>query len=256
MFGRRYLMLVLLAVCSSYALAAEEPAASPYRPTVSNPAALSEPGWLELELGLQRVHGGDNKRRDGLPFLVKYAFDADWGILLGGDLHARTTAYDQSVTSGYGDTSLTLKHHHALSEDLALGVEAGFKSPTAKNGLGSGKTDYTVTGILSADLGKAQLDLNLGVTRLGLIDANQGRNTYSWAASLSRPLTEQWTAATEVSGVIQRGTRSSGQFLAALGYAWNKRVVFDGGFALGMGSTAADWSLFAGVTILLEKVSN
>ena len=129
MAGNRILGLALFAALymalGSSALAAEEPAASPYRPTVSNPAALSEPGWIELEFGLQRVHGGENKRRDGLPFLVKYAFDPNWGILLGGDLHARATPYDQSAISGYGDTTLTLKHHHALSDDLALGIGRG-----------------------------------------------------------------------------------------------------------------------------------
>ena len=247
--------LALLAILGGNALAAEEPAASPYRPTVSNPAALSEPGWLELELGLQRLHGGEEKRRDGLPFLVKYAFDPNWGILLGGDLHARATGHDQSVTSGYGDTTLTLKHRHALSDDLALGIEAGFKSPTANTGLGSGKTDYTLNGIVSTGLGEAQLDLNLGVTRLGLLEENQGRNAYSWAASLSHPLAERWTAAVEVSGAVRRGSRASGQFLAALGYEMNKRVVFYAGFTQGLGNTAADWGLFAGVTILLEKVS-
>src|SRR5437016_3240382 len=40
-------------------LAADEPAATPYRPSVSTPAALSEPGWLEGELGWQRTSGGD-----------------------------------------------------------------------------------------------------------------------------------------------------------------------------------------------------
>ena len=112
-----------------------------------------------------------------------------------------------------------------------------------------------MNGIVSAGLGEGQLDLSLGVTRLGKREENLGRNTHSWAVSLSHPLMERWSAAAEVSGATQRGKRGSGQFLAALGYELNKRVVFDGGFALGMGNTAADWSLFAGVTILLEKVS-
>jgi hypothetical protein len=31
--------------------AEEEPSVTPYRPTVSNPAALPEPGWLDVEIG-------------------------------------------------------------------------------------------------------------------------------------------------------------------------------------------------------------
>jgi hypothetical protein len=254
MSSKALVFLALISLLSSGVQAGDEPAATPYRPTVSNPAVLPEPGWLELEFGLQRVSGGEEKRRDGAPFLVKYAFDTDWGILLGGDLHARFTGYDQAIVSGYGDTTLTLKHHRAISDDLALGVEVGFKSPTAKTGLGSGKTDYTVNGIVSAGLGETQLDLNLGVTRLGKLEETLGRNAYGWAASVSHPVADRWTAAGEVSGTARHGARGSGQFLAALGYEWNQRLVLDGGFALGMGSTSPDWSVFAGVTLLWEKV--
>lgn len=255
MSGKVPMLLALGFLLSGAARAGDEPAATPYRPTVSNPAALPEPGWLEVEFGLQRVNGGEAKRRDGAPFLVKYAFDSDWGMLLGGDAHARSISDDQAVVSGYGDTTLTLKHRHAISGDLALGLEAGFKSPTAKTGLGSGRTDYTVNGIVSVGLGEAQLDLNLGVTRLGKREDNLGGNAYPWAVSVAHPLVDRWTVAGEVSGTVRHGTRGTGQFLAAVGYEWNKRMALDGGFAVGMGSTAADWSLFAGVTLLWEKLS-
>ena len=42
---------------------AEEPAATPYRPTVSNPAALSAPGYFELELGALSAKGGEARIR-------------------------------------------------------------------------------------------------------------------------------------------------------------------------------------------------
>lgn len=44
-------IMIALAISAqlSAAIAADEPSAAPYRPTVSTPANLSEPGWLELE---------------------------------------------------------------------------------------------------------------------------------------------------------------------------------------------------------------
>ncbi|MHB1231335.1 MAG: transporter [Burkholderiales bacterium] len=254
-FIKRLKGFVIIAATSlgGYA-AAEEPSATPYRPTVSNPAALSAPGWVELEAGVNRTSGGDDRRLDTLPYLVKYAFSPDWGVLLGGNMLARRTTQDGVVTNGYGDTSFALKYHHEISEKVALGLEAGFKSPTAKTGLGTGKTDYVLNGITSIDSGVAQIDLNLGVTRLGGYAENEGRHALSWAVSISRSLVEKWNVAVELSGTDRHGMRGTSQFLTALSYEWSKRTVFDFGAAAGLGKAAPDWSVFAGVTILWEKI--
>lgn len=164
---------------------AEEPEATPYRPTVSNPAVLPVPGMPEIELGGQCTSGGSDKRRDGVPFLVKYAFNSDWGVLVGGDLHAHAVSLDNETANGFGDTLLTLKHHHALSDNLALGLEAGIKLPTARETLGSGRTDETVNGIVSTNLGSADVDFNLGVTRLGIYAEDEGRYQVTWAAAIA-----------------------------------------------------------------------
>ncbi|MES2354302.1 MAG: hypothetical protein V4568_07830 [Pseudomonadota bacterium] len=62
--------IVLLTVTEA-ALAADEPAVTPYRPSVSAPANLSEPGWLEAEFGWQHIDGGDAARRDSLPLYLE-----------------------------------------------------------------------------------------------------------------------------------------------------------------------------------------
>ena len=74
-------------------LAAQTPASAaddnaytvtPYRPTLSTPANLSTPGWLELESGLQRLHNPDGAQRDSLPYTIKLALSPDWGLRVGG----------------------------------------------------------------------------------------------------------------------------------------------------------------------------
>ena len=65
-------------------VAAEDPpSVTPYRPSVSTPAALSAPGWMEVEAGVQINRGNAPARRDSLPYTLKLAFTPDWGIQIG-----------------------------------------------------------------------------------------------------------------------------------------------------------------------------
>lgn len=229
--------------------------ATPYRPTVSNPADLSEPGWLEVELGGQRIDGGGDKRRDSIPALAKLAFTENWGILVGGELGVRRTDKDGVSYQGGGDTTVLVKHRIPTStEGTAWGIEAGCKLPTAKDTIGSGKTDYIVNGIYSTDFSGNHLDLNLGPTHVGAIAAGEGRFQYNWASSVSRNLDEKWGVFGEVSGSYQQGAPALSQFLAGASCSFSKRIVFDAGATSGLAAAAQDWSVFAGVTILLQKI--
>ena len=239
---------------ASVALAVDEPNATPYRPTVSTPANLSEPGWLELELGGQRTSGGDPARRDSISYTLKYAFTPDWGVRVGGDAWVREVGADGSRWSGFGDTALIVKRRFALNDDAAFGLEGGVNLPTAKDGLGSRNADYLVTCIHSANLGDYHTDLNLSATRLGQIAAGENRWQTAWAASLSRALGERWGVAGEFSGTYRKNVPSTAQFLTAVAYNYSKRVVFDVGAAAGLNRASADWSLFAGVTLLIGKI--
>jgi hypothetical protein len=243
---------VFLIAASLPALSAEEPSVTPYRPSVANPAARPVPGYVEVEAGFERTKDTDPRRRDSLPVLFKYAFNENVGVLIGGDAYVRQHSDIDGKTSGVGDTSLTLKLHHALSDNLALGLEAGLKLPTAKDLIGTGKYDQTVNGIVSAELGKFDLDLNLGVTRVGAVDPGASRYAYTWAAELSRPINEKWGITGELSAVTQRGEPTTSQFLTAISYNFSKRVVFDAGMAWGLNRASIDRAMFAGVTVLLK----
>lgn len=236
------------------ALAADEPSATPYRPTVSTPANLSEPGWVELEAGGQRINGGESTRRESIPYTLKYAFTPDWGIRIGGDAWVRQSSADGSRLSGIGDTSVIAKRRFAVSDDQAIGIEGGVNLPTAKNGLGSTKADYLITGIYSASLSEYHTDLNLGATRLGQAADGESRTQFTWATSLSRALTERWGIAGEFSGTYRTHVPSTSQFLVAASYNYSKRVVFDAGVAVGLNRASPDWSVFSGMTVLIGKV--
>lgn len=229
------------------------PGVTPYRPTVSNPAELSAPGWLEIETGWAKTTDGDLSRRT-VPYLAKIAFSEDWGMMLGGDLRVRDNASGLPMT-GRGDTSLAIKHRLATGDEtLNFGIEAGIKFPTAPTPLGSGKRDWTINGIVSKDFpGDWRLDANLGMTGLGAHDADQGTHVAQWAAALSRPL-GSWTLAGEISGTRQRGTPNTRQWLLAAAYAITPRLVVDAGIAHGRSPGAHPSSVFVGFSWLVGRL--
>lgn len=116
---------------------------------------------------------------------------------------------------GQGDTLLLLKQRWPLSEEnnAALGVEYGFKSPTAKEGLGSGKTDYLVNGIYSAEFSGHTLDLNLNLSVLGEALPGEERQQWGWATTWSRQLNDTWGIAAALSGYMRQGMDAANQFL-------------------------------------------
>jgi hypothetical protein len=251
---RRAACVIFLVGLVPLAAAADEIATTPYRPTVSNPAALPRPGWLEVEAGALRASGGELSRRDSIPYLAKLAFTPDWGLLVGGEAHVAQRDFDSNRLSGAGDTQLVLKRRFAVDEDAAFGIEAGVKFPTAKSGIGSDKHDYAVNGIYSAAFGRYGFDVNVSLTRVGAIEDDASRIQVGWAAALSRALDERWTLAAELSGTARRGVSGTAQFLLATGYSVSRHITLDAGVAMGLNRATPDWQVFAGITALVGQL--
>jgi hypothetical protein len=231
----------------------DAPEVTPYRPTVSNPAALSAPGLLEFEGGVERIRDGTGITLFSTPYLFKYAFSDNVGVLLGGDAYVRREDADGGHLTGLGDTVAEIKLRHALSETMALGLETGMRLPTAKTGLGSGKSDYIANGIFSADLGALDFDFNLAYTRLGAVDDGEGRGEIDWAAALSGKFGGPWGWAAEVSGTARHGTRGGSQALAALTWQPLRTLAFDIGLAHDLNRQTDLATLFAGFVVLFDR---
>ncbi len=232
------------------------PSAQPYRPSVSTPATLTAPGWLEIEGGV--VHSRDESaHRDGVPVTAKLAFTPDWGVRVTADAWVRTRDDSGSQVSGYGDTAFVVKRRFAVDEASAFGLEAAVLMPTAHGGVGSGsgKADYGINAIYSADFASSwHADLNLQPIRLGQIDADTGRTLWLAAASLAKSLDDHWGLVGEVSGTRRRGVANNGQFLLAASYSVSKRLVLDAGAARTLHAGTPTWSAFTGFTWLAGRV--
>jgi hypothetical protein len=238
-------------------MAADEVAVTPYRPTVSTPAALSATDWVEVEFGMLGSNGGNLTPRDSAPYAVKFAFSENWGVRIGGELWVRDVGGNGRNINGVGDTSIVLKRKIAINEQSAFGLEAGVMSPTAPGGLhgGSGGTDYGLNAIYSTDFASVfHTDLNYSVTRLGVAGGSDGRNLTLWAAALSYSVNPQWGLAGELSGTQQIGTDPTQQFLLAATYSPYKRITWDFGFARGMTAATPTWLIFTGCTFLVSRL--
>lgn len=250
---RKWLLIGVTIAVSKVAVAGDAPAATPFRPTLSNPAELSAPGWFEVEAGWVRTHRGQT-RREAVPYTAKLAFNEDWGVLLGGEAQVREGDPD-AVRSGFGDTSFTLKRRFATNnENLNFGVEAGTKYPSARVPLGTGKTDWTLNGIASLDFAQSwRVDANLGFTRLGMVEEGRHKTSALWAVALSTSL-GKWGLAAERSGVHQNGVDNGRQWLAAASYAITPRFVIDFGMSRNRQGGETERAAFLGFTWLTEKI--
>jgi hypothetical protein len=232
------------------------PAVVPYRPSVSTPAQLSAPGYLELEAGGLRTTGPDTgASRATLPYTLKLAFTPDWGIRVGGDAWVRQVDGPGDAHRGGGDTAVVLKRRFAVNDATAWGLELGQKFATAGSTLGSGHPDTTVNAIFSSDFAPAwHTDVNLNETRLGVPTGQSHDWQTGWAAAFSRTLTDAWGAVGELSGTRQAATPSTAQLLFAASYNASPAAVFDFGFAHGLNDATPHVSVFAGVTLRLARL--
>jgi hypothetical protein len=234
----------------------DSPAVTPYRPSVSTPAALSAPGWLEAEVGVLRADASGAGARSSLPYTLKLAFSPDWGVRVGGEAWVRAENAQGETATGFGDTSLVVKRRWVVSDVSAVGLELGGTFASARAGLGSGSggTDVSINSIYSADAGALHTDVNLMFTRLSQIQADQGRVQTLWAAALSGNVNSRWGWVGELSGTRQRGAKPTAQGLCALSYSPARRVTWDGGVAKGLTSGSSSWSAFLGGTLLVGRV--
>jgi hypothetical protein len=150
--------------------------------------------------------------------------------------------------------NVVLKRAFEIDDATAFGLELGAKLPTAKDTIGSGKTDYSLNGIFSKDLGKLHMDGNLNFMRLGAVEVETSRTQTGLSASFSLPLADQWGVTAELSGTRRRGAPNTAQLLTAASYSPSKKLVIDFGVARGLTSASQDWSFFSGAVFPIANL--
>lgn len=141
---------------------ADSIAANPNRPTVANPADITQYGVLELEYGFDRIWPRAGVRQTSLGGLLKLA------VLCDLEFRWTTTSYlSQSDSAGthrtFGDNWFgpQVRFYHQNKHVPTLSFSYAVKIPSAgtKDGLGSGFVDHDFTFLASKDIGKVHLRL-------------------------------------------------------------------------------------------------
>ncbi len=238
---------------------ADSMAANPNRPTVANPADISQYGVLELEYGLDRVWPGGGARQTSVGGLLKF------GMLCDVELRWNTTSFLSQTDSGgthrgIGENWLgpqvRVYKQTKLVPTVAFGYAVKIPSASSADGLGSGRVDHSFTLLVSKDIAKIHFDFNATEFLIGRpgesgFDKNQQVNlAFSRVLRGKLQFTGEFYGNTELNSSTPRFVSS----LWALTYTVTPRLVIDGGFEPGITSGGPHRHGFFGATYSIANL--
>jgi len=233
--------------------------ANPNRPTVANPADITQYGVLELEYGWDREwpEAGDHQTSFG--GLLKF------GLLCDLELRWTTTSFlsQTDVTGthrGVGDNwigpQVRVFKQTRRWPTLALSYALKIPSANTEDGLGTGRVDHSFTFLASKDIAHFHFDFNvthfwIGRQSVTGFDQNDQLNL-AFSRTIRRGLgfTGEFYGDTE----LNRATPSFVSSLWALTYTISQRLVIDGGFEGGLTSGGPHRHVFGGLTYLIGNL--
>jgi hypothetical protein len=227
-------------------------AANPNRPTVANPADITQYGVLELEYGWDRVWPEEGIQQSSLGGLLKF------GMLCDLELRWNSAAFlSQTDSSGvhrsFGDNWLgpQFRFYRQTKRvpSLAFGYAAKIPSASTDGGLGSGYVDHDFTLLVSKDIVQFHLDFNasqflIGRSQGGFDQNRQFNLAFSHVIHGKLQFTGEFYGDTQLNQT-EPGFASS---LWALTYTVLPRLVFDGGFESGLTTGGPRRHAFVGAT--------
>lgn len=233
--------------------------ANPNRPTVANPADITQYGVLELEYGWDRIWPQRNVDQTTLEGLLKF------GLLCDIELRWTTTSFLSQTTDGvteqgFGDNWLgpQVRIYKQTRRVPSLAFSYAVKIPSADSakGLGSGQVDHSLTFLASKDVGHVHFDFNATQFWLGRqvrrgFDRNNQLNL-TFAFPLLGPLQFQgeFYGDTEVNG----STPGFASSLWALTYTVRPRLVIDSGYEATLTAGGPHRHVFVGVTYSIANL--
>jgi hypothetical protein len=201
--------------------------ANPNRPTVADPADISEYGVLELEYGWTHTWLGEQARENDFGALVKFAALCNLEIRWNPD-----TLISQDGQRGFGDNWIGAQYrfHRQTHRTPTLAVSYTLKIPSAPPSLGSGRVDHQLKLLASKDLGSTHFDFNVSEFFVGR-PAGGDDTAAEIDLAFSHPLCHQLAMTGEIYGDTRLNSSLHGftSTLWALTYTLTPRLVVDAG---------------------------
>jgi len=245
--------------CYASSAAANPIAAHPNRPTVANPADITQYGVLELEYGWDRLWPEEGIQQTSAGGLLKL------GMLCDVELRWNTTSFasqtDPSGTHGrFGDNWLgpQIRIYRQTTRVPSLAFSYAIKIPSAPTeaGLGTGRVDHALTFLASKDINHFHVDFNLTEFLIGKPDAHGFDTNQQVNIAFSHPI----HGGLEITGEVYRESRLNQMtpgFVSspwALTYTVLPRLVIDGGFEVGLTSGGPHRHAFVGATYSITNL--
>lgn len=245
--------------CYASSVSASPIAAHPNRPTVANPADITQYGVLELEYGWDRLWPEAGIQQTSVGGLLKL------GLLCDVELRWNTTSFtsqtDPSGThGGFGDNwlgpQIRFYRQTARVPTLALSYAIKIPSGPTENGLGTGRVDHEFTFLASKDIKRFHVDFNVTEFLIGRPDASGFDENQQINVAFSHAIRGRL----EVTGEVYKQTRLNQMtpgFVSspwALTYTILPRLVIDGGFEVGLGSGGPHRHAFVGATYSITNL--
>lgn len=238
---------------------ADEIQNNPNRPTVANPADITQYGVLEIEYGWEHGWPSPGQRFSDTGGLLKF------GLLCDVELRWTTTSFlsqvdDGGFERGFGDNWLgaqwRLYKQTPRVPSLAVGYAAKIPTASAAKGLGTGEVDHALTFLASKDFRGRHFDFN--VTRFWIgrqnasgFDTNEQLNL-TFAQTLYRNLQFQGEFYGDTRLNAANPSFASG--LGALVWLVTKRLEVDAGLDTGITQLAPRRRVFVGFTYSIANL--
>jgi len=245
--------------CYTDSISANPIDAHPNRPTVANPADITQYGVLELEYGWDRLWPEEVIQQTSVGGLLKF------GILCDVELRWNTTSFlSQTDPSGthrtLGDNWLgpQIRVYRQTKRVPTLALSNSIKIPSARtdDGLGTGQVDHAFTFLASKDIAHFHFDFNATQfligrpTRAGVDKNQQVSLALSHVIRGELQLTGEFYGATR----LNQTTPGFASSLWALTYTVVPRLVIDGGLEAGLTSGGLHRHAFVGATYSIANL--
>ena len=234
--------------------------ANPNRPTVANPADITQYGVLEVEYGYNHVLGLARERDNNLIGLFKFAATCNFEIRWDTDtlLHQ---AIGGSTQAGFGDNALGFQYRFVRQKKfvptMAISYSLTFPSASVRKGLGTGKYDHQIRFLASKDILGVHFDFNTAYFFLGRPSSGGTDQNAEMNLAFSHPIYKKLQFTGEFYGDthFNTGGPAFADGLWALTYTVTPRLVIDSGIDHALTSTAPfHRTYFVGVTYSIADI--
>ena len=234
-------------------------AANPNRPTVANPADITQFGVLELEYGFDQPWLEEVAQAKAVGGLLKF------GTLCDVELRWNTTSFlsqtDASGThQGFGDNWLgpQIRFYRQTKRVPTLAFAYAIKIPSAstEDGLGTGRVDHAFTFLASKEIAHFHFDFNITEFLIGRPNASGFDQNQLLNLAFSHFIHGKLQFTGEFYGQTQLNQTTPGfaSSLWALTYTVVPRLVIDGGFEHTLTAGGPNLHAFVGVTYSIANL--